>query len=111
MSLAGLARSLVFNMVKGVSENYEKKLEFEGIGWRVALQGGKLVLNVGFSHQIEIEPPRGIEFKVEKNVITVFGPDKEQVGQVAADIRARKKPEPYKGKGIRYQGEIIKIKA
>jgi len=111
MALWGLSRALVFNMVKGVSQGYEKKLEIEGIGYRAAVQGNKLVLSLGFSHPVEIEAPEGIEFKVEKNVITVAGADKEAVGQAAADIRARKKPEPYKGKGIRYQGEVIKIKA
>jgi len=111
MALWGLSRALVANLVKGVKDGYEKKLEIEGVGFRVAVQGNKLVLNIGFSHPVEIEAPGGIEFKVEKNVITVSGSNKELVGQTAADIRSRRKPEPYKGKGIRYQGEIIKIKA
>jgi len=111
MALWGLSRALVFNLVKGVKEGYEKKLEIEGIGFRASIQGNKLVLNLGFSHPVEIEAPQGIEFKVEKNMIAVSGIDKELVGQVAADIRSRRKPEPYKGKGIRYQGEIVKIKA
>jgi len=111
MALWGLSRALVANLVKGVKEGYEKKLEIEGVGYRVAVQGNKLVLSIGFSHPVEIETPQGIEFKVEKNVIVVSGIDKELVGQTAADIRSRRKPEPYKGKGIRYQGEVIKIKA
>ncbi|PIS31820.1 MAG: 50S ribosomal protein L6 [Candidatus Portnoybacteria bacterium CG08_land_8_20_14_0_20_40_83] len=111
MALWGLSRALIFNLVKGVKEGYEKKLEIEGVGYRAAIQGNKLVLSLGFSHPVEIEAPKGIEFKVEKNVITVAGIDKQLVGQVAADIRSRRKPEPYKGKGIRYQGEVIKIKA
>jgi len=111
MALWGLSRALVFNMVKGVTDGFEKRLEIEGIGYRVALQGNKLVLSLGFSHPVEIEAPKGIEFKTEKNTIIVSGIDKEMVGQVAADIRSRRKPEPYKGKGIRYQGEVIKIKA
>jgi len=111
MAFWGLARALVANIVKGVKDGYEKKLEIEGIGYRASVQGNKLVLSLGFSHPVEIETPQGIEFKVEKNVIVVSGIDKELVGQVAADIRSRRKPEPYKGKGIRYQGEIIKIKA
>jgi large subunit ribosomal protein L6 len=111
MAFWGLSRALVANLVKGVKEGYEKKLEIEGVGYRVAVQGNKLVLNIGFSHPVEIQAPQGIEFKVEKNVIVVSGVDKELVGQTAADIRSRRKPEPYKGKGIRYQGETIKIKA
>ncbi len=110
-ALWGLLRTLIFNMVKGVTEGFEKKLEIEGIGYRVALQGNKLVLNVGYSHPIEVEAPKGIEFKVEKNTITVLGIDKQLVGQVAAKIRSKRKPEPYKGKGIRYAGEIIRRKA
>jgi large subunit ribosomal protein L6 len=111
MALWGLSRAILANLVKGVTEGYEKKLEIEGVGFRAAVQGNKLVMSLGFSHPVEIEAPPGIDFKVEKNVITVSGIDKELVGQVSADIRSRKKPEPYKGKGIRYQGEVIKIKA
>jgi large subunit ribosomal protein L6 len=111
MALWGLSRAILANLVKGVTDGYEKKLEIEGVGYRAAVQGNKLVMSLGFSHPVEIEAPSGINFKVEKNVITVSGIDKELVGQVTADIRSRKKPEPYKGKGIRYQGEIIKIKA
>lgn len=110
-ALWGLFRSLIFNMVQGVSQGFEKKLEIEGVGYRASLQGGKLVLNLGFSHPIEMEAPEKIEFKVDKNIITVFGPDKQLVGQIAAKIRAQRKPEPYKGKGIRYLGEVIRRKA
>ncbi|MDD5589830.1 MAG: 50S ribosomal protein L6 [Candidatus Portnoybacteria bacterium] len=111
MALWGLIRSLAANMIRGVNEGYKKVLEVEGIGYRVSLQGKKLVMSLGFSHPVEVEPPQGIEFKTEKNTITVSGIDKGLVGQVAANIRSLKKPEPYKGKGIRYQGEVIKIKA
>lgn len=110
-ALWGLSRALVFNLVKGVSQGFEKKLEIEGVGYRANLQGDKLILSLGFSHPVEVEAPTGIKFVVEKNVITISGIDKEIVGQVAAKIRALKKPEPYKGKGIRYQGEIVRRKA
>lgn len=110
-ALWGLFRSLIFNMVQGVSQGFEKKLEIEGVGYRASLQGNKLVLNLGFSHPIEIEAPEGIEFKVDKNIITVSGIDKQLVGQMAAKIRAQRKPEPYKGKGIHYLGEVIRRKA
>lgn len=111
MAFWGLSRALVYNLVKGVNEGFEKRLEIEGIGYRAALQANKLVMNLGFSHPVEMEPPQGIEFKVEKNVIIVSGFDKGLVGQIAAQVRSQRKPEPYKGKGIRYQGEVIKIKA
>lgn len=107
----GLDRALLANMVKGVFEGYEKKLEFEGIGYKAQLQGKDLVLNVGFTHPVIIETPAGISLKVEKKIITVSGIDKGLVGQIAAKIRAIKKPEPYKGTGIRYQGEIITKKS
>ncbi len=110
-ALWGLFRSLIFNMVQGVSQGFEKKLEIEGVGYRASLQGNKLVLNLGFSHPIEIEAPESIEFKVDKNIITVSGIDKQLVGQMAAKIRAQRKPEPYKGKGIHYLGEVIRRKA
>lgn len=103
----GLSRALLFNMVQGVSEGYEKKLEIVGVGFRALVEGQNLVLHVGFSHPVNIPAPQGIDFKVEKNVIIVSGFDKEVVSQVAANIRKVKKPEPYKGKGIRYQGEYI----
>ena len=109
-SLHGLTRSLLANMVKGVLDGYEKKLEVNGVGYRVAKQGKKLVLNLGFSHPVEIEDPEGIESKVEGNVITVSGIDKEKVGQFAAIIRDKKRPEPYKGKGIKYVDETIRRK-
>lgn len=109
--LWGTIRSLVSNMVTGVTDGYEKKLEIEGIGYKAQLQSNDLTLNLGFSHPIEFKAPKGIVFKVEKNVITISGIDKAVVGEVAASIRKLKKPEPYKGKGIRYQGEIIRRKA
>lgn len=110
-ALWGLTRALIFNIIKGVNEGFEKKLEIQGIGYRVALQGNKLVLNIGFSHPVEIEAPSGIEFKIDKNIIIVSGADKQLVGQTAANIRNKRKPEPYKGKGIRYLGEIVRRKA
>ena len=110
-SLWGLMRSLISNMTKGTVDGFEKKLEIEGVGYRASVSGDKLILNLGFSHPIEIEAPKGIEFRVDKNIITVSGIDKQLVGQIAADIRAKRKPEPYKGKGIRYFGEVIKRKA
>ncbi len=110
-ALWGLYRMLLNNMVEGVTKGFEKKLEIEGIGYKAALQGKDLVLNLGYSHTIQFKAVPGIDFKVEKNVITVTGIDKELVGQTAANIRELRKPEPYKGKGIRYQGEVIKRKA
>ena len=110
-ALWGLTRSLIANMVEGVSKGFEKKLEIEGVGYRVELKGNKLVFALGFSHPVEFEAPEGIKFEVNKNVITVSGIDKCLVGQTAANIRKLKKPEPYKGKGIRYQGEVIRRKA
>ncbi len=109
-SLHGLTRSLLANMVTGVTDGYEKKLEVNGVGFRVAKQGKKLVLNLGFSHQVEMEDPADVESKVEGNVITVSGIDKEKVGQYAATIRDKKRPEPYKGKGIKYADETIRRK-
>lgn len=107
----GTIRMLVFNMIKGVTDGFEKKLELQGVGYRVALEGKKLILSLGFSYPVEIQAPEGIEFKIEKNIITVSGIDKQLVGQVAAEIRAKRKPEPYKGKGIRYVGEVVRRKA
>jgi len=107
----GTYRALIANMVTGVSKGFEKRLLFEGVGFKASVNGNKLVLNLGFSHPIEIEASKGIEFKVEKNTITVSGPDKNLVGQIAANVRASKKPEPYKGKGIKYEKEIIRRKA
>lgn len=107
----GTFRSLIANMVKGASEGFEKKLIFEGVGYRALVEGKKLVLSLGYSHPIEVEAPEGIEFKVEKNTIIISGIDKQLIGQVAANIRSKRKPEPYKGKGIRYEDEIIRRKA
>jgi large subunit ribosomal protein L6 len=95
------------NMIKGATEGFTKVLEIEGVGYRAEVKGNELVLNVGFSHSVPMEIPEGISVEVVKNVITLTGPDKEQLGQFAADVRKVKKPEPYKGKGIRYQGEHI----
>jgi large subunit ribosomal protein L6 len=103
----GLMRALLNNMVNGVSEGYSKKLEINGVGYRVALQGADLKMNLGFSHDVIFKVPQGVTATVEQNTITVSGIDKQQVGQVAAEIRALKKPEPYKGKGIKYEGERI----
>ena len=103
----GLMRALLNNMVQGVSHGFSKKLEITGVGYRVASQGNGLKLNLGFSHDVIFPLPLGITAAVEQNTITVTGISKQQVGQVAAEIRALKKPEPYKGKGIKYEGERI----
>jgi len=111
-ALHGLTRSLVSNMVTGVTTGFTKNLEISGVGYRAQLQGAKLVLALGYSHPVEVDPPAGIEFRVENPTrLAVFGPDKELVGQVAAYIRSQRKPEPYKGKGIRYAGEQVLRKA
>jgi large subunit ribosomal protein L6 len=111
-ALHGLVRSLVANMIQGVTEGYEKRLEIHGVGYRAAKAGNDLELSVGFSHTVRKAAPAGIEFEVPQPTrITVRGIDKELVGQTAADIRAIKKPEPYKAKGIRYEGEHIRRKA
>ncbi|HEY8490384.1 MAG TPA: 50S ribosomal protein L6 [Dehalococcoidia bacterium] len=110
-AMHGLTRTLLANMVTGVTEGFSKTLEIQGVGYRAQLQGSKLVLSVGFSHPVEVTPPPGISFEVEGNRVTVRGIDKEQVGQVAANIRAIRPPEPYKGKGIRYLGEYVRRKA
>ena len=110
--LHGLTRTLLNNMVTGVTEGYRKSLEITGVGYRAQLVGKKLQLNLGYSHPIEIEPPSGISFEVENPVrLTVVGIDKELVGHVAARVRATRKPEPYKGKGVRYAGEQVRRKA
>lgn len=109
-ALHGLFRTLIFNMVQGVAQGWKKELELVGVGYRAAMEGEKLVLNVGFSHPVIINPPPGIKLEASKNQIAVQGLDKALVGQVAAEIRAVKKPEPYKGKGIRYLGEQVRIK-
>ncbi|MGI6452874.1 MAG: 50S ribosomal protein L6 [Syntrophomonadaceae bacterium] len=111
-ALHGLTRALIANMVHGVSNGYEKKLELVGVGYRAQMQGKKLVLSVGFSHPVEIEAPQGIEFEVPAvTKITVKGINKQLVGNTAAHIRAIRKPEPYKGKGIKYENEVIRRKA
>jgi len=110
--LHGLTRTLVNNMVVGVTAGYRKPLEITGVGYRAALTGRKLTLNLGYSHPIEIDPPAGISFEVENPTkLAVVGIDKELVGQIAARVRATRKPEPYKGKGVRYAGEVIRRKA
>ena len=103
----GLMRALVNNMVVGVTTGFSKKLEINGVGYRVAAQGTDLKLNLGFSHDVIFKMPAGVTAALEQNTITVTGISKQQVGQVAAEIRALKKPEPYKGKGIKYEGERI----
>jgi large subunit ribosomal protein L6 len=107
----GLTRALLNNMVNGVQQGYEKKLEIQGIGYKANLEGDNLVLMVGFSHPVKMEIPEEVKVAVEKNIITVSGIDKELVGLVAAKIRKVKPPEPYKGKGIRYLGEQVRRKA
>jgi large subunit ribosomal protein L6 len=110
--LHGLTRTLVNNMVVGVSDGYRKGLEITGVGYRAAMNGRKLQLNLGYSHPIEIDPPEGISFEVETPTrLAVVGIDKELVGQYAAKVRSMRKPEPYKGKGVRYAGEVVRRKA
>ena len=110
-SLHGLTRSLLNNMVVGVSTGFEKKLEIVGTGYRAQMDGKDLVLNVGYSHPVRFAKPEGIEFETPAPTkITVKGIDKQKVGQIAADIRATREPEPYKGKGIRYEGEFVRRK-
>lgn len=107
----GLSRSLVSNMVTGVTKGFDKKLEMAGVGYRARVDGRSLVLNVGYSHPVKIDPPEGIDIKVEEGIIIVSGINKQIVGDVASKIRAVRKPEPYKGKGIKYVGEKIRRKA
>ena len=107
----GTMRALAQNAVTGVNGGFVKELEIQGVGYRVAMEGNNLVLNVGFSHPVKFQTPEGIKISIEKNFIKVFGVNKNSVGQAAAKIRAIKKPEPYKGKGIRYKGESVKLKA
>jgi large subunit ribosomal protein L6 len=109
-ALWGTFSSLIGNMITGVNEGYQKKLEINGVGYKAALNGKDLVLSLGFSHPIDFKAREGITFTVEKNVITVSGINKQQVGEVAANIRKLRKPEPYKGKGIKYINEIIQRK-
>jgi large subunit ribosomal protein L6 len=110
-ALHGLTRSLVANMVEGVTKGFEKRLEIQGVGYRAALRGQSLELSVGFSHPVVVDPPAGITFEVPSATeVTVKGIDKQQVGQTAAEVRAVRPPEPYKGKGIRYVGEYVRRK-
>jgi large subunit ribosomal protein L6 len=109
-SLHGLTRTLLNNMVVGVNEGYAKKLEINGVGYKCQKQGNKLVLNLGYSHPVEMIDPEGVEAVVEGNTITVKGINKEKVGQYAAEIRDKRRPEPYKGKGIKYADEVIRRK-
>jgi large subunit ribosomal protein L6 len=107
-ALHGLTRSLVANMVEGVTKGFEKTLEIQGVGYRASLRGTSLELNVGYSHPVSVNPPQGITFDVpQPTVVIVKGIDKQQVGQIASEIRRVRPPEPYKGKGIRYQGEYV----
>ncbi len=112
-AMHGLTRVLLANMVTGVSQGFRKDLEIVGVGYRAELQGQKLVLFLGYSHPVEVEPPAGIKFEVDRGgrKFSVLGVDKELVGEVAAKIRAKRPPEPYKGKGIRYVGEYVRVKA
>lgn len=106
----GLERSLLSNLISGVTVGYEKRLQLEGVGYRAAIEGEKLVLSVGFSHPVELLPPEGVNVSVEKNIIVVSGIDKGKVTGFAAEIKRQKPPEPYKGKGIRYEGEVVRRK-
>ena len=110
-AMYGLARANLANMVQGVDKGFEKKLEIQGVGYRGAMQGSELVLNLGFAHPVKFTPVNGVSISVEDNIISVTGIDKMQVGEAAAKIRSAKKPEPYKGKGIRYVGEQVRRKA
>lgn len=110
-AIAGATRSHLVNHIHGVTEGWQKTLELVGVGYRAVVTGDELVLTIGFSHPVKIKTPKGISFEVKENKITVKGADKQLVGKVTAEIRALKKPEPYKGKGIRYQDEIIRKKA
>ena len=107
----GLTRALISNMIQGVSQGFEKKLQIEGVGYRAEVQGKEIMLRIGFSHPVVLQIPEGIEISVERNIVTIKGIDKDLVGLTAAKIRAVRPPEPYKGKGIRYLGEIVRRKA
>lgn len=109
-SFWGLTRTLLANMIQGVTDGYEKKLAIEGLGYKASLEGKDLVVRVGFTHPVIVKVPEGINFSVEKNIITISGINKELVGQISAKIRKIRPPEPYKGKGIRYLGEIVRRK-
>src|SRR3989344_7832608 len=110
-ALWGLYRALIANMIKGATKGFEKKLEISGIGYRATVSGNKLILNIGFSHPVELQIPEGLSVSVDKNIISVGGADKHKVGQFAAVLHAQKPPEPYKGKGIRYETEVVRRKA
>ncbi len=110
-ALWGLFRALIQNQVEGVTKGFEKKLEVIGVGFKVAVQGTKIVMALGFSHPVEVDIPTGLTVTADKNVISISGADKQQVGQFAAEVRELKKPEPYKGKGIKYIDEVIIRKA
>jgi len=110
-ALHGLFNSLIWNMVKGVTEGFKKTLEIVGVGYRAELKGRSIVFNLGYSHPINFELPKGIDAQVDRNKVTIMGIDKELVGEIAARIRRLRPPEPYKGKGIRYEGEVIIKKA
>ena len=110
-ALWGTFSSLVINMVKGVTEGFKKELEINGVGYKAAMKGTNLMLEVGFSHPVEIKPAAGVKFAVDKNLITIEGVDKQMIGEMAAQIRSIRKPEPYKGKGIKYVTEVIRRKA
>lgn len=111
VSLWGTYQRLIANLVTGVTDGFTKVLEFNGVGWRMEVKGKVLVMHLGYSHPIEYAFPENVDISLEKNVITITGIDKQKVGQIAAEIKAFRKPEPYKGKGIKYQGEIIRRKA
>jgi large subunit ribosomal protein L6 len=112
-SLHGLTRTLVANMVKGVTEGFTRNLEIVGVGYRAAVENNKLIMQLGYSHPVEIMPPKGVTVAVDKKAttITINGIDKQELGDLASDIRSRRPPEVYKGKGIKYQGEVIRRKA
>lgn len=110
-ALHGTFRQLISNIIEGVLKGFEKTLEIVGVGYRVALEGSEIVIHIGFSHPVRVKVPEDLKVKVEKNKITISGIDKQRVGQFAAEIRSIKKPEPYKGKGIRYSDEKIRLKA
>jgi large subunit ribosomal protein L6 len=112
-ALHGLSRALLNNMVTGVNSGFSKTLQIEGVGYRAEMKGKDLVMALGFSHPVTVTPPAGVSFAVDEKtrLITISGADKELVGQVASDVRAWRKPEPYKGKGLRYQGEFVRRKA
>jgi large subunit ribosomal protein L6 len=107
----GTARARVRNMISGVTDGFTKKLEIIGVGWNAKLAGQRIQLNIGYCHPVELEPPKGVEFKIEGPTVTITGPDKQAVGQFAATIRSKRPPEPYNGKGIKYSDEVIRRKA